>query len=443
MIILIVVIVMAYAFSRMTGVSLLVTVPIAVVLGIVALVIAAKEEDKQKKQAEQQVEQQAEQKKQDYAEFIKLVTEYVQTPDHSAQEVKEAWEKYNNLLQLYGVKKDGPVFKIYHDVYAFLEQQIPGGLSAENKETWIVFYRTLAANLWEFYYRIAFAYDLTSDKQEALLQYLAQCFSGGEEYNDFAHAQHWSYGNFDWNTWNDKYLALWKKGVECASAFAICRLADCYYKLIIVDLKDFDKAFSLYQQAARLGDMQAVYMLGCCYENARGTRRDYQKAGDCYMYAYSNTKNQDYSAAVGRLYDGNRWDKNKYSPDIFDCSNTPVMKKTNLAKLKLDMEKCLHTDLNTADLSILAVSIGMISETIIKSFIECYESAYQKADPSEQIELLRNRGYFTKEMFYQTTTVRKLRNRGAHNRDGEPVTLEEIKQALHYIREIVDYYEQF
>lgn len=434
--------IVAFIIILFAGVYVGGVIVIGGIIFILFQLISGYESEQRRKQLEQEAEQQAEQKKQKYAEFIKLVDDYIHTPNHSVQETQDAWDKYNSLLQMYGAEKDGPVFKIYFNVYPFLTKEIPNGLSDESNNAWTVFYGNLAANLWNFYYQIALTYQLSPTNQEDLLQYLVQCFRGEEE-TYFEHAMHWSFGDLDISTWNHQYLTLWEKGYKCRSVCATFQLAECYYKKIIVDIKDYDKAFSLYQQAAQLGDMQAVYMLGQCYENAQGTRRDYQKAGDCYMYAYSNSKNPDYSKAIDRLYDGNRWDKNKYSPDIFNCSNTPVMKKANLARLKQDMDKCLNADLDTADLSILAVSIGMISETIIKSFIECYESDYQKADPSEQIELLHNRGYFTREMFYQTTTVRRLRNRGAHNRDGEPVTLEEIKQALHYIREIVEYYEQY
>lgn len=381
-------------------------------------------------------------------ELATLLDEYAKTLNHSAKENQTAWEKCNSLLQGWGINKQGPVFQVFHEVCGYLRRQIPIAMGGDENEL-RGFCNEFAGKLWDFYYQIAFTYDLPPADQEVLLNYLLSCFRKDGAYAHQDHSDYsvyrriWSDINVDWDNWDAKCIALLEEGCRKNSPLAIRCLADCYYKRIGVDLKDFDKAFSLYQQAAKQGDMQAVYMLGQCYENARGTRRDYQKAGDCYMYAYSNSKNPDYSKALGRLYDGNRWDKNRYSPEIFDCSNTPVMKKENLVKLKQDMDKCLHTDLDTADLAILAVSIGMISETIIKSFIECYESVYLKADPSEQIELLRNRGYFTKEMFYQTTTVRKLRNRGAHNRDGDPITLDEIKQALHYIREIVEYYEQF
>lgn len=429
----------ALFFGEFVGIAVFI-VSIAYSIGTM---ISDHEKEQKQKHAQQKAEQEAEQKKQYYAEFIALIDEYMQTPNHSTQETQETWEKYNSLLEKYGVEKNGSVFQIYNEVFSFFQKERPNGLTEESQKTWTGFYLRFATNLWNFYYQIAFTYDLSPENQDNLLQYLIDCRNDSNETRWFFNQQVLSFGIVDIDTWDSKYFELWEKGTECGSAFAMRELANCYYHRISVDLKDYDKAFSLYQQAAQLGDMQAVYMLGQCYEYARGTRRDYQKAGDCYMYAYNCTKNPDCSKAINRLYDGNRWDKNRYSPDIFDCSNTPVMKKTNLAKLKEDMDKCLHTDLDTADLAILAVSIGMISETIIKSFVECYESAYLKADPSEQIELLRNRGYFTKEMFYQTTTVRKLRNRGAHNRDGDPITLDEIKQALHFIREIVDYYEQF
>lgn len=381
-------------------------------------------------------------------ELATLLDEYAKTLNHSAEENQAAWEKCNSLLQGWGINKQGPVFQVFHEVCGYLTQKIPMAMGDDVYEL-RGFCNEFAGKLWDFYYQVAFTYDLTPADQEVLLNYLLGCFRKDGAYAHQDHSDYsvyrriWSDINVDWDNWDAKCIALLEEGCSKNSPLAMCWLADCYYKRIGVDLKDFDKAFSLYQQAAKLGNMQAVYMLGQCYENARGTRRDFQKAGDCYMYAYSNTKNQDYSAALNKLYDGNRWDKNKYSPDIFDCSRTPVMKKENLEKLKADLEKCLHTDLNTVDISVLAVSIGMINEQIVNSFIECFASDYQKESLYEKIKFLRERGYFSKEIAYQANTVRLLRNRGAHNGEGERITIDEIKQAIHNIVEIVEYYENY
>ena len=42
--------------------------------------------------------------------------------------------------------------------------------------------------------------------------------------------------------------------------------------------KDYKKAFSLFQEAARMGNAEALCCLGCCYRNGYGTIVDYQKA---------------------------------------------------------------------------------------------------------------------------------------------------------------------
>ena len=389
-----------------------------------------------------------------------VIDEYSNTANHSADETRMAWEKCNKLFETCGVQKAGAVFQIFYEVCPWLTSKVAMSMSKYDGAELRTFSNAFAEKLLDFYYRVAFTFDLAPDDQAGLIHYLRYFLCGPTEYIlPYATQSQPSAVSYqrsleldiDRADWDVKCLALYEEGSQKNSPLAMRCLADCHYKKIGVDLKDYDKAFSLYQQAAKLGDMRALYMLGQCYENSRGTIKNYQKAGDCYQYAYDVSRSQcpesaivqDCAKALNRLNDDNRWVKSRYSPDIFDCSNTPVMKKSNLAKLKQDVDKCLHIDLDTADLSILAVSIGRINEQIIKSFIECYESAYIKRDPSQQIEILRQRGYFTKEMFEQTTVVRKLRNRGAHNEDGEPITLEEIKQAMRYIKNIVEYYEQF
>ena len=46
--------------------------------------------------------------------------------------------------------------------------------------------------------------------------------------------------------------------------------------------QSFDKAFSLYEQAAALGDSDAILNLGHCYSDGEGCERNYQKAAQCY-----------------------------------------------------------------------------------------------------------------------------------------------------------------
>jgi hypothetical protein len=242
--------------------------------------------------------------------------------------------------------------------------------------------------------------------------------------------------------WDAQCLALLEEGSRKESVIGMYYLAYCYYEKVIVELRDYDKAFSLYQRAAQLGNMRAAYMMGQCYEFGRGTKKNYQRAGDCYQYAYNATKHKGYAEALDELYTAQKWDKARYSPDIFIC-NTAVMRKANLEKLKDDAAKYAQANLNTTDLKILAVSIGTILEEIVNSFVECHENAYLKDSLDEKITLLRNKGYFSKDIANKAHRIRKLRNRGAHNAAGEVITADELQEAIDNIQEIVAYYGQY
>ena len=52
--------------------------------------------------------------------------------------------------------------------------------------------------------------------------------------------------------------------------------------------KDSHKAFSLFQEAARMGDAEAQCCMGCCYRNGYGTVVDYQKARLWYEKSANN-----------------------------------------------------------------------------------------------------------------------------------------------------------
>ena len=283
---------------------------------------------------------------------------------------------------------------------------------------------------------------MAPDDQENLLQYLHQCYDADEEKEYFDHAKRYSYGNLTWVTWNEKYLALWEEGTKRGSAFAMCQLADCYYNGIGVDLKDYDKAFSLYQQAAKLGFAYAVYMLGQCYEKGRGTKANTQRAGDCYRYGYDASKERYFAEALNALYTTNKWEKNKYSPDIFG-NTAGVMSKTNLAELKTTAGKYLHADLESVDLQGAANAIRRTLEKVVDAFIECYECSHLKDDLYAKINRLGAKGYFTKEITDKAHRVRLLGNRGSHNDTGAPITTDELQEAARNIWAIVEYYEKY
>lgn len=416
---------------------------IAVVVFGLGKYISNLEAEQTQKLTEKKAEQEAAQKSQAYAKPVTLVREYLQTANHSAQETVAAWEHYNSMLAELGVEKDGPVYRIYSDVYTFLNCQKPSGLSQENSTVWDTFYQTFATDLWNFYYQIAFTYALSSDQQNHLLHYLLQCFTEETEPNWFGYCRNRSFGNIDFSNWNSNYLALWKKGAACGSLFAIYQLAECYYHKTCVVMKDFEQAFRLYSQAAKLGSTEAIYMLGQCYQYGRGTKTNYQKAGDCYQYAYQTSQKSKYVEALEPLYESHRWDKKSYSPNIFTCDD-PALEKGNLQKLRSKVGKLAQTDVDTAELPILAASVRMtLEQEIVDSFVEAYEPACLNDKLYEKIALLHRKGYFTKDIAQKATFVRDVGNRGLHNSAGEKITPEEMKTAIRSLEEIAEYYAQY
>ena len=403
-----------------------------------------KRNEREKNQRERHAEERGKQKQLEYADLFNLVEEYLRVPNHSVEETRQAWDRYNSLLQMYGVEKTGPVYQIYNNVFAFLKKEALVGLSAEGNKKWSDFYLEFADKLWEFYYRIAFTYDLAADNQEDLLRYILRCFVGQKEQDErkyFIFARGGSYDNFEWKQWGNKRLALWEKGVECGSAFAVFQLAECYYNYELVAQRDYDKAFALYQQAAQLGDMDALYKLGKCYENGYGTKKNFQKAGDCYQYGFEVSGRQEFAKALDVLYTSQRWNKNKYSPNIFNAVGK-AMKKDNLQKLKDQVAGYTQMDAGVWEPRIVAISLRTVLEEIVNSFVECYESAYLNDDLSSKITLLRNKGYFLDDIAHKAHKVRKIGNSGAHN-SGETITDDDVQEAVSNIQEILAYYEQY
>lgn len=368
-----------------------------------------------------------------------LIDSYSSKSNPSAEETRVAWAEYNDTIRLMGINhiNDDAVYHVYSGIGVFL-----------SRTTDDEFAKKIQNKLWDFYYQIAYRYDLDAESQKALLSYLFELFRADREKNKYRY-----YGDYCWhgynnlpyayNDWNAKLLKLIEEGCRKEIPYAIHLLAHCYYEREVVELRDYNKAFVLYQQAAQLGDIHSVYMLGKCYENGHGTKRNPQKAGDCYQYAYDLSKEKRYADALDKLYTAQKWDKNRYSPDIF-TNNMAVMKKDDLETIREKLAKYARTDLDMAELRVVAVSVGMLQEDVVNSFIACYESGSIKDGQSDKINLLRNKGHFTDEIANKAHTVRKLRNRGAHDDDhSEPIKVEEVRTAISYMKEIVEYYAAY
>lgn len=369
-----------------------------------------------------------------------LFDRYLATSDHTPEETRAAWAKCNEILCDLGINKyQNSVFHVFSQVRHFLMCNI-NHIDAAVRERMKEYYHPLVNNLWEFYYQIAFTYDLTPDNQNDLLRYLTSCFRYDSSWDDFKRTN--APTDFEWERWDARCLQLLEEGVRKGSHVGTRNMAECYYEKKIVPLRDYDKAFELYQRAAKLGDMYSVYMVGQCYEYGRGTKRNYQKAGDCYRFAYDATQDSAYAAALDELYTAQKWDKNRYSPDIF-APDTNVMKKNNLEDLRGEVTRLFCIDLEDADPKVVAVSIRMILEKVVNSFTECYEPASMNLNLSDKINLLRNKGHFTRDIADLAHKIRKLGNRGAHNDEGDPIRIEEVQAAVQSIEEFVNYYAQY
>lgn len=392
-------------------------------------------------------------------QITKMLDDYVQKSNPTAEETKAVWAKYmaeyNDLFGnsngsiSKGTERE-PIPHVFTDAGRSVYGLMNGYLgNHDTREKAGEVRKEFTLKLWNFYYHIAFRFDLDPVDQGNLLDYLVRCFRA--EYRtrgDFGDYQG-SYGPkshdlpYEIEEWNEKLLKLLEEGCNKDNAAALRCLAWCYYEKVAVDLRDYNKAFALYQQAAQLGDIHSVYMLGKCYENGHGTKRNPQKAGDCYQYAYDLSKEKRYADALDKLYTAQKWDKNRYSSDIF-TNNMAVMKKDDLETIREKLSKYAQADLDTAELRVLAVSVGMLQEDVVNSFIACYESASIKDGQSDKINLLRNKGHFTDEIANKAHTVRKLRNRGAHDDDhAEPIKVEEVRTAISYMKEIVEYYAAY
>ena len=384
------------------------------------------EANKKTAEAYQQVSQQLE----------ALADDFVATAPHTREETLQAWEQYNCMVASLGLTRKDETYPHYHfycDVIYPSYQKL-GDDSLK-----------MITKLQDFYYEIAFAYALPQAEQEALVRYMLRLFRytfkeavGDED----SHYRGLFPEDYDWANWNRRCIALLEEGCRKDFVMAISYLADCYYNCQVVRQRDYDKALELYTKAARMDDMEAVYMMGQCYENGNGTKRNYQKAGDCYQYAFDNGKNYGCGAALDALYTEHKWDKNRYNPDIF-TNDLKKMNKQNLLQLQEGVEKYARTDLDTTEPKIVAIFLRTVLEQIVDSFVGCYEPTAMNDRLDEKISLLRNKGYFTKEIAAKAHSVRLVGNRGAHNDGGECITPEELRSCLTDIRQVMEYYAAY
>ena len=419
----------------------LMTSPWLTILGVILIVVGVS-----KRKTRIRIEREhirIEREKNDLLDIIKqleeLMDSYSDKSNLTVEETKTAWIKYNDTIRLMGINhiNDDAVYHVYSGIGVFLR-----------RKTDDEFAKTIQNKLWDFYYQIAYRYELDAESQKALLSYLFELFRADREKNNYRY-----YGDYCWNgysnlpyaynDWNAKLLKLIEEGCRKEIPYAIHLLAHCYYEREVVELRDYDKAFALYQQAAQLGDIQSVYMMGRCYEKGNGTKKNPQKAGDCYQYAYDYSKDAKYADALDKLYTAQKWDKNRYSPDIF-VNNTAVLKKDNLGAIREKLEKYARTDLATAELRVLAVSVGMLQEDIVNSYISCFERSARDDEMYQKIDLLRNKDYFTMEIADKAHFVRKLRNHAAHEgNQNEPITVENVRTQILYVQDIVEYYAAY
>ena len=345
-----------------------------------------------------------------------ITDQYLQTMPHTPEQTRQAWQEYHEVAKTFVIPQDyGTRYRHY------TVSNITKSLNDKHRGD----YRELIDKLAQFYCEVACTFHLETEDQDDLIRYLLdpEC-------------------QFAWKEWNETRIRLMVIG-ECHNHIpSIMRLADCYYNYNFVEQRDYDKAFALYTQAAKLGSAQAVFMLGRCYENGYGTKKNCQKAGDCYQYAFSITKEGYMGRALDDLYTGNKWDKNKYSPDIF-ASSVQNMPKKDLPELRLKVEKCSRMDLETVEPTIVAVCIRKVLEQVVDSFLEYYAPAALRNQLDEKITLLREQDHFPKEIANLAHRVRILGNRGAHNDVNGPITTDEVQQAIINITQILDYYEAY
>ncbi|GES87941.1 kinase-like domain-containing protein [Rhizophagus clarus] len=103
------------------------------------------------------------------------------------------------------------------------------------------------------------------------------------------------------NVDKQKAFELYEKAAKSGNVFGMTSLGYCYENGIGTKI-DKQKAFELYQKAANLEYALGINNLGRCYENGIGTKSNKKKAFELYQKA-ANLKNTDGIKNLGRCYE--------------------------------------------------------------------------------------------------------------------------------------------
>lgn len=236
-----------------------------------------------------------------------------------------------------------------------------------------------------------------------------------------------------------KYAYWYSLAADDGYAEAQYRLGMCYREYRGVECRDYDKAFSLFTKAAMQGHHNAMINLGHCYYCGNGTRKNFQKAGDCYKRA-CELGSPFGGAYVDQVYRSGKWDKNKYNPDIFGNLNRQVY---SFDKEFLDYVEANNVGFKEAvdnsNYQNALVCANNINEQMCNKLVEFYCPDYHDASLVDKIEQLRKKGAIDKTVENSMHRIRKLRNRVMHNPVGEAVSEEEVLKIRSEMEVLLDY----
>lgn len=214
-------------------------------------------------------------------------------------------------------------------------------------------------------------------------------------------------------------------------------LGYCYYHYLGVEYRDFDKAFSLYHKAAMQGHKYAMEELGHCYCNGRGTKKNFQKAGDFYRKACELGVNCKRN--LDDLYISGKWDKNKYDPNIFSNPNNIICFDETFLEFvnqnREELEEFAEKE-NTQDLMVRA---NNINEQLCNKLVEQRCSECQDLTLLEKIDKLKTIAAIDETVARSMHSIRKLRNRVVHNPLGEALTIDEIQCVKGDVEVLLDF----
>lgn len=236
-------------------------------------------------------------------------------------------------------------------------------------------------------------------------------------------------------------IPWWRKASEHGNSDAQNALAVRYLNNSGVEYRDYDKAFELLCASARGGkNGNAFANLGYCYEKGYGTKVNYQKAGDCYQKAIelgANCRDE-----LDNLYRVLKWDRKKYSPET-------ILSTTSYFSFDSDFYQYVKENKKLFDENILLNkyedALGKaynILESLSNKYIEFYCPEEHDCSLAEKIRILDNKGVIEKDVSNAMHILRKLRNRGIHNNEGEKVTFSEMQMAQSMMDVLINHVEK-